>query len=84
MGQRAERLWWSQTDAYESGTYSNPTVVHSHLPSITLSYDSTMLKSYADPTTPTIIDVDTVDYTECINLEVATLDFRRHGPLALP
>lgn len=43
-----------------------------------------MLKSYADPTTPTIIDVDTVDYRECINLEVAALDFRRHGPSALP
>ena len=56
MGQRGERRWRSQTDGYDGGTYSNPTVVQSRLPGITLSYDFIMLKSYADPTTPIIID----------------------------
>lgn len=47
-----------QTDAYDGGTYSKPTVVQPRLPATTLSYDFIMLKSYADPTTPIIIDSD--------------------------
>ncbi len=46
------------TSAYDGGTYSNPTVVQSRLPGTTLSYDFILLKSYADPTTPIIIDTD--------------------------
>jgi arylsulfate sulfotransferase len=40
------------------GTYSNPTVVQSRLPGTTLSYDFILLKNYADPNTPIIIDTD--------------------------
>ncbi len=46
------------TPAYDGGTYSNPTVVQSRLPGTTLSYDFILLKSYADPNTPIIIDSD--------------------------
>jgi len=46
------------TPAYDGGTYSNPTVVQSRLPGTTLSYDFILLKNYADPTTPIIIDTD--------------------------
>ncbi len=46
------------TPAYDGGTYSNPTVVQARLPGTTLSYDFILLKSYADPTTPIIIDTD--------------------------
>ncbi len=47
-----------QTAAFDGGTYSNPTVIQSRLPGTTLSYDFILLKSYADPTTPIIIDSD--------------------------
>lgn len=47
-----------QTAAYDGGTYSSPNVVQARLPGTTLSYDFIMLKSYADPTTPIIIDTD--------------------------
>jgi arylsulfate sulfotransferase len=47
-----------QTEAYDGGTYSNPTIVQARLPATNLSYDFIMLKSYADPTTPIIIDSD--------------------------
>ncbi|MEO5719449.1 MAG: aryl-sulfate sulfotransferase, partial [Chthoniobacterales bacterium] len=47
-----------KTLSYDGGTYSNPTVVQPRLPGTTLSYDFIMLKSYADPTTPIIIDSD--------------------------
>jgi arylsulfate sulfotransferase len=46
------------TPAYDGGTYSNPTVVQSRLPGTTLSYDFILLKNYADPNTPIIIDTD--------------------------
>ena len=47
-----------QTATFDGGTYSNPTVIQSRLPGTTLSYDFILLKSYADPTTPIIIDSD--------------------------
>ncbi len=47
-----------QTAAYTEGTYSAPSVVQARLPGTPLSYDFIMLKSYADPTTPIIIDTD--------------------------
>lgn len=47
-----------QTATYDGGTYSNPNVVQPRLPGTTLSYDFILLKSYADPTTPIIIDSD--------------------------
>ena len=46
------------TPAYDGGTYSNPTVVQPRLPGTTLSYDFILLKNYADPNTPIIIDSD--------------------------
>jgi arylsulfate sulfotransferase len=46
------------TPAYDGGTYSNPTVVQPRLPGTTLSYDFILLKGYADPITPIIIDSD--------------------------
>jgi arylsulfate sulfotransferase len=46
------------TPAYDGGTYSNPTVIQPRLPGTTLSYDFILLKSYADPITPIIIDSD--------------------------
>jgi hypothetical protein len=46
------------TPAYDGGTYSNPTVIQSRLPGTTLSYDFILLKNYADPITPIIIDSD--------------------------
>jgi arylsulfate sulfotransferase len=46
------------TPAYDGGTYSNPTVVQPRLPGSTLSYDFILLKNYADPITPIIIDSD--------------------------
>jgi hypothetical protein len=46
------------TPAYDGGTYSNPTVVQPRLPGSTLSYDFVLLKNYADPNTPIIIDSD--------------------------
>ncbi|MGB9475035.1 MAG: aryl-sulfate sulfotransferase [Candidatus Udaeobacter sp.] len=46
------------TPAYDGGTYSNPTVVQARLPGTSLSYDFILLKNYADPTTPIIIDTD--------------------------
>lgn len=47
-----------QTAIYDGGTYSNPVVVQPRLPGTTLSYDFILLKNYADPTTPIIIDTD--------------------------
>jgi arylsulfate sulfotransferase len=47
-----------QTATYDGGTYSSPTVIQPRLAGTTLSYDFIMLKSYADPTTPIIIDSD--------------------------
>jgi arylsulfate sulfotransferase len=46
------------TPAYDGGTYSNPTVIQPRLPGTTLSYDFILLKSYAQPNTPIIIDSD--------------------------
>jgi arylsulfate sulfotransferase len=46
------------TPAYDGGTYSNPTVVQARLPGSSLSYDFILLKNYADPNTPIIIDSD--------------------------
>ena len=46
------------TPAYDGGTYSNPTVIQPRLPGTTLSYDFILLKNYADPITPIIIDSD--------------------------
>jgi hypothetical protein len=46
------------TPAYDGGTYSNPTVIQPRLPGTTLSYDFILLKSYANPNTPIIIDTD--------------------------
>ena len=46
------------TPAYDGGTYSHPSVVQPRLPGTTLSYDFTLLKKLADPTTPIIIDSD--------------------------
>jgi arylsulfate sulfotransferase len=46
------------TPPFDGGTYSNPTVVQSRLPNTTLSYDLILLKNYADPNTPIIIDSD--------------------------
>jgi arylsulfate sulfotransferase len=46
------------TPAYDGGTYSNPTVIQARLPGTTLSYDFILLKNYADPITPIIIDTD--------------------------
>lgn len=46
------------TPAYDGGTYSNPTVIQSRLPGTTLSYDFILLKNFADPITPIIIDSD--------------------------
>ena len=47
-----------RTAAYDGGTYSNPTVIQPRLAGTTLSYDFILLKSYADPTTPMVIDSD--------------------------
>ncbi len=46
------------TPPYDGGTYSNPTVIQPLLPGTTLSYDFIMLKGFADPITPIIIDTD--------------------------
>jgi arylsulfate sulfotransferase len=46
------------TPNYDGGTYSNPTVIQPRLQGTTLSYDFILLKNYADPTTPIIIDSD--------------------------
>ena len=46
------------TPPYDGGTYSNPTVIQPLLPGTTLSYDFILLKGYADPITPIIIDTD--------------------------
>jgi arylsulfate sulfotransferase len=46
------------TPAYDGGTFSNPTVIQPRLPGTTLSYDFILLKSYAHPNTPIIIDSD--------------------------
>jgi len=46
------------TPAYDGGTYSNPTVIQPRLPGTTLSYDFILLKNYADPITPIIVDSD--------------------------
>jgi arylsulfate sulfotransferase len=46
------------TAAFDGGTYSHPSVVQSRLPGTKLSYDFILLKSYADPNTPIIIDTD--------------------------
>lgn len=46
------------TPAYDGGTYSNPVVIQPRLPGTNLSYDFILLKNYADPTTPIIIDSD--------------------------
>ena len=46
------------TPAYDGGTYSNPTVIQPLLPGTALSYDFILLKNYADPNTPIIIDTD--------------------------
>jgi hypothetical protein len=56
---RIQRLAISiTTPAYDGGTYSNPTVIQPRLPGSTLSYDFILLKNYADPITPIIIDSD--------------------------
>ncbi len=47
-----------RTAAYDGGTYSAPLVLQARRPGTTLSYDFIMLKSFADPTTPIIIDSD--------------------------
>ncbi|MBA3963190.1 MAG: aryl-sulfate sulfotransferase [Chthoniobacterales bacterium] len=46
------------TASYDGGTYSTPSVIQARLPGTTLSYDFILLESYADPTTPIIIDTD--------------------------
>jgi hypothetical protein len=46
------------TPAYDGGTYSNPTVIQPRLPGTSLSYDFILLKNYADPITPIIVDTD--------------------------
>ena len=46
------------TPAYDGGTYSHPVVVQPRVPSTSLSYDFILLKNFADPTTPIIIDSD--------------------------
>ena len=46
------------TPAYDGGTYSHPNVIQPLLPGTTLSYDFILLKGYADPITPIIIDTD--------------------------
>jgi hypothetical protein len=56
---RIQRLATSiTTPAYDGGTYSNPTVIQPRLAGTTLSYDFILLKNYADPNTPIIIDTD--------------------------
>jgi hypothetical protein len=56
---RIQRLAISiTTPAYDGGTYSNPTVIQPRLPGTTLSYDFILLKAFADPITPIIIDSD--------------------------
>jgi len=47
-----------QTAVYDGGTYSNPVVIQPRLAGSTLSYDFILLKNYADPTTPIVIDTD--------------------------
>jgi arylsulfate sulfotransferase len=46
------------TPPYDGGTYSNPTVIQPLLPGTTLSYDFILLKGFAEPITPIIIDTD--------------------------
>ncbi|MEO5754381.1 MAG: aryl-sulfate sulfotransferase [Chthoniobacterales bacterium] len=46
------------TPIYDGGTYSNPNVVQPRLSETSLSYDFILLKGYADPITPIIIDTD--------------------------
>jgi arylsulfate sulfotransferase len=46
------------TPPYDGNTYSNPTVIQPRLAGTTLSYDFILLKNYADPNTPIIIDTD--------------------------
>jgi hypothetical protein len=46
------------TPPYDGGTYSNPTVVQLRSPGTSLSYDFILLKNYADPNTPIIVDTD--------------------------
>ena len=46
------------TPTYDGGTYSNPTVIQPRLRGTTLSYDFILLKAFADPVTPIIIDSD--------------------------
>ena len=46
------------TPGYDAGTYSHPTVIQPRLRGTSLSYDFILLKGYADPITPIIIDTD--------------------------
>jgi len=46
------------TPQYDGGTYSNPTIIQPRLAGTTLSYDFILLKNFADPNTPIIIDTD--------------------------
>ncbi|PWT78540.1 MAG: hypothetical protein C5B58_15125 [Acidobacteria bacterium] len=46
------------TPRYNGGPYSNPTIIQPRLRGTTLSYDFILLKNYATPNTPIIIDTD--------------------------
>jgi hypothetical protein len=46
------------TPAYDGGTYSHPTVIQPRSHGTALSYDFILLKNFADPDTPIIIDTD--------------------------
>ncbi|MEO7166723.1 MAG: aryl-sulfate sulfotransferase [Spartobacteria bacterium] len=57
-GTSRQRVVSITTPAYDGGTYSNPNVVVPRLPGTTLSYDFMLLKGYATPITPLIVDTD--------------------------
>ena len=52
MGRRGEDAGDPGPMPEDRGTHSNPAVVQSSLPGITLSYDFIVLKSYTDPIAP--------------------------------
>ncbi len=47
-----------ETAPYDGGTYSNPNVVQARQAGTQLSYDFILLKGYADPIAPLVIDTD--------------------------
>ena len=76
------------TPPYVGGIYSHPTVIQPLLRRTTLSYDFILLKGFADPITPIIIDTDAevrwvgtarVESSNCILFDNAFLPWLGHS-----